>query len=479
MPHEESKAGETPEEKTPPEPPRDLSPEDLEELERIERVGNPSADKTAVQPDLTDEPELPHTLSGEPFPEGDYQSLEGTPGELVPRETPSNADATALPDAEGELPHTLSGEAFPGRSDRELREAEAAADYAPDAGEAEAGDADAEEEGESPSGEPPFEVEEPVAFDTSEEKTPFGAPPVVAVRTGDPVRYATGSISSQQLTAAALRPHDPFEESSRSNTQVSGPEELAPDAGLEAILITQERIDALWNEINDTYNAVILDVRGHYTTTEVAITDLKHARELLLAGEEHFDNAEEVVKRVKARLRLEEKVRQWSRTRGTWLAVYLILWLLVLAVATFLSSRFVEMTQSIVPQWMAVIVLPVLYGGIGGVVGALWVLIKHIVKVRDFDPIHTPWYVINPFMGMALGGITYFLLRASTLILGAAPVALGDPGEQFGLYFLSVVVGFNQNVLWELIDRVLGAVLPSEKTAATTEAATSTELSQD
>ena len=115
--------------------------------------------------------------------------------------------------------------------------------------------------------------------------------------------------------------------------------------------------------------------------------------------------------------------------------------------------------------------LPALYGGLGGVVGALWVLIKHMVKVRDFDPIHTPWYVLNPFMGMVLGAITYFLLRATTFILGASPAQFGDPGEQFGLYFLSVVVGFNQNVLWALIDRVIKAIIPPESPPAATEVA--------
>lgn len=421
-----------------PEPPRDLSPEDLEELAGLEMPeASPEdqqpadADKAAV-PGLPGEGELPQTLSGEPFPEGDYVAPEEPPG--VEREAPTAADEAAVPGmpGEGELPRTLSGEPFPA-------------------------DAEPEDEPEPPRddpGEPP----EPAPFEAAWSRQPFGG----------------------QVAPLALEPHDPFEDdgaATRAGLAVT--EELVPDPDRALTLITQERVDRLWEEINETYTYVIADVRGYYHSTEQSIAELKRARELLLAGAEHFDNAEEAVKRVKSRLRLERKVRQWSRTRGVWLAVYLTLWLMVLTIATLLTSRVYEIALVLVPDWMAATFLPALYGGLGGVVGALWVLIKHMVRRRDFDPIHTPWYVLNPILGMALGAITYFLLRASTLILGLNTVPLGDPGEQFGLYFLSVVVGFNQNVLWALIDRVIGAVIPPEDKPATTEAAALTELSQD
>ncbi|HQA69515.1 MAG TPA: hypothetical protein PK801_14415, partial [Aggregatilineales bacterium] len=373
--------------------------------------------------------------------------------------SPVDANETALPRSpgeEGDLPRTLSGEPYPAPP----------ADQPADESEPEP-DESADEEGDTPPGERPFDSAEAIPFALGDELpfdggTPAGASPAMA-----------------HGVAVLTRPHDPFANERTVGTRVSGPEELEPDPALERLLITQERIDALWDEINDTYNVVIMDVRGYYRTTEAAIADLKRARELLLAGEAHFDNAEQLVKSVKARLRLEEKVRQWSRTRGTWLAIYLITWLMVLAGATLMSSRVFEAATQLVPQWMAATFLPALYGGLGGVVGALWVLIKHIVKERDFDPIHTPWYILNPFMGVALGAITYFLLRASALILGTSPVSLGDPSEQFGLYFLAIVVGFNQNVLWALIDRVIKAIIPPAEESSPAERAVVSEPSQD
>lgn len=261
---------------------------------------------------------------------------------------------------------------------------------------------------------------------------------------------------------AVIRPEDPFEAITKEASTTSGPDEMDTNTELETLLITTPRVNALWDEINETYDLVVAEVRGDFRATDQSIADLKRARELLLAGYEHYDNAEELVKRVKARLRLEEKVRQWGRTRGTWLAVYLIVWLLVLAIGSLFTNAIAQQAALYVPDWMAATFLPGLYGGLGGVIGALWVLIKHIGKKRDFDPIHTPWYITNPFMGMALGVVTYFLVRAANTLLTSDPVLTGELATP-GLYILCIIVGFNQNVLWAMIDRLIKGVLPDDE----------------
>ncbi len=292
---------------------------------------------------------------------------------------------------------------------------------------------------------------------TREETIPFGEMAGGAAPTVVPEAPA--------YAVERARIYDPFERV--IPTPAPPAPELEASKDLTEKLITQERLDALWNEINETYNLAISSVRGDFHTTESALADLKKAREMLLAGLENFDNAEELVKRVKARLRLEEKVRQWSRTRGTWLGIYLVVWLLLLSTLSLLTNRIDTIAQQFVPAWLAAAFLPGLFGGLGGVVGALWVLIKHIARERDFDPLHTPWYVTNPFLGFALGVITYLLLRASSGLLGADPQVL--EGTAPGLYALCVIVGFNQNVLWALVDRVIKAILPAEEITPATE----------
>ncbi len=307
------------------------------------------------------------------------------------------------------------------------------------------------------------EPEEPLVVDDE-----AGEPPLLGLPddVGEEMEEPTPVIITPEPPVAAepqalIRPEDPFEAITKEASTTSGPDEMAPSEELETLLVTTSRVNALWDEINETYDLVVADVRGDFRATDQSISDLKRARELLLAGYEHYDNAEEMVKRVKARLRLEEKVRQWGRTRGTWLAVYLIVWLLLLAIGSLFTNAIAQQAALYVPDWMAATFLPGLYGGLGGVIGALWVLIKHIGKKRDFDPIHTPWYITNPFMGMALGVVTYFLVRAANTLLTSDPVLTGELATP-GLYILCIIVGFNQNVLWSMLDRLIKGVLPDD-----------------
>jgi hypothetical protein len=282
----------------------------------------------------------------------------------------------------------------------------------------------------------------------------------------------------QGLSQGGFFVADPFLRTpiSSSAPLLAPTEELEPTDDLRQMLITPDRINALWDEIDETFNLVISDVRGHYETTERAIADLKRAREYILAGAQYYDNAEQLVIGVKARLRLEEKVRQWSRSRGAWIAVYLVIWLLVLSAGSLLTGRVVAVTDAFIPafRWLSETYLPALFGGLGGVAGALWILVKHTTVKRDFDPIHTPWYITNPVMGCAMGVVTYFVVRVggNTLfnIAGSTDSMDFTTGSlAVFLFLLCIVIGFNQNVLWSLIDRVIDTIFPrppEDKTAA-------------
>jgi hypothetical protein len=251
--------------------------------------------------------------------------------------------------------------------------------------------------------------------------------------------------------------------------------DLPADAELEKRLVTPKRIDALWDEINATYDLAINDVRGHFNTTKDAIAQLAEARELLLSGAANYDEAEELVKAVEARLKLEEKVREWAGGRGTLLAAYLVLWLVALSLGTtaILYNRLDVLALSAIPEFLVSTWLPTVFGILGGVIGALWVLNKHITKKRDFDPIHTMWYMTNPFLGGALGVVTYFLVRGGGFLVtqaGGSDTFNLTPLMTVILCTLSVIVGFNQNILWSLVDRFLKAIFPEkpeDQTAAT------------
>jgi hypothetical protein len=274
-------------------------------------------------------------------------------------------------------------------------------------------------------------------------------------------------LPTQAGVARPFGVYDPFE-------PVSGEEPIRVDEDLPVdaitygpMLITPERVNGLWEEINTTYDMVIKGVRGHFRTTEQALADLKKARELLLSGYENFDNAEVLVKKVKARLELEEKVRAWSGGVGRWIALYLIACLAVLILLALLKTIAEQFLSLYMPVDMALAYMPALFGALGGTVGALWVLIEHTARKRDFDPIHTRWYMVNPFMGAALGVVVYAIFRAG--VIGLSPLAASEaPLETIEeaptpwmVYAIALVAGFQQNVVWDLLTRVLDLIKPA------------------
>ena len=314
--------------------------------------------------------------------------------------------------------------------------------------------------------------------------TPSSAPAVTGISAGVEVSLAgtASSAGGTQLeeqsrfaTPSAAVPviesqiYDPFAGAGEPPILTSDPSsDLAIDPGLGQTLVTPERINSLWDEINAAYNEAVSEVRGHFQSTEKLLANLKNARELLMAGIEHYDNAEVLVKRVQAKLQLEDKVRVWSRTIGTWIAVYLVAWLIALLLMVMIQRNVLDVFEQLMPVDMAAAYIPALWGGLGGVLGGLWVLIEHTTRKRDFDPIHTRWYVLNPFMGMGLGVVVYALFQMGVIVGGSGtgqvptePMSITE-GNRWFLYGICLVVGFQQNVVWDLLDRVVSIIRPSK-----------------
>ncbi|MGF1504592.1 MAG: hypothetical protein ACFB51_05575 [Anaerolineae bacterium] len=307
-------------------------------------------------------------------------------------------------------------------------------------------------------------------FDRLETAPAAAAPPTPRPTTPPADPLTSGGILRPASVADTLESliGGPVEVRAGSNRMIreDPTEDLPPDTDLERLLLTEDRINALWAEIDELYEVVIDRVRGDYEDTQQSLTDLKKARELLLAGREFYDNAEELVNGVKARLRMREKTRQWARTHGAWIGVYLVISLLILSGASiFIPDVTALLMERGVSEFQTGTILPGLFGGLGGVFGALWVLIKHTAIERDFDPSHTSWFVLNPVLGIALGVITYLVLLGASLVVLALftrpdqPVGLQDQ-YLLVIYAVCVVVGFRQNFFWQLLERFTKAILP-------------------
>jgi hypothetical protein len=101
-----------------------------------------------------------------------------------------------------------------------------------------------------------------------------------------------------------------------------------------------------------------------------------------------------------------------------------------------------------------------MWGGIGGVIGALYALWWHVSDQQDFDRQYMMWYLVQPIMGVVLGGIVFLLLTGGFLLLQIKP---SDPnaGARLLPYLVAVLAGFRQNFIYNQLDRLIGLFAPS------------------
>ena len=115
-------------------------------------------------------------------------------------------------------------------------------------------------------------------------------------------------------------------------------------------------------------------------------------------------------------------------------------------------------------NWAVLFISTLAWGGIGGVTNALWSLYHHVSVARDYDPVENLWYYSQPVLGMVLGGIVFLVMGAGFLVvqvdLAAQDVALG---ARMLPAAIAVVAGFRQNMVLDLIERIISVILPSQQ----------------
>ncbi len=100
---------------------------------------------------------------------------------------------------------------------------------------------------------------------------------------------------------------------------------------------------------------------------------------------------------------------------------------------------------------------------------ALWSLYHHISVERDYNPVENLWYYSQPVLGMVLGGIVFLIMGAGFLVvqvdLDAQDAALG---ARLLPAAIAVVAGFRQNMVLDLVERIVSLIVPSRPDADST-----------
>lgn len=251
-------------------------------------------------------------------------------------------------------------------------------------------------------------------------------------------------------------------------------EGLAADGELVSLLVSDDRLRALWNRVDLLRQRVYQEIDNLMLARQL-LNQLERARNQLMASRGNFEEAERALSEVEYRVYHAGRVRAWSATIGVRLLYYEILWvLLIIAGMLFLPQLMEGYIPQAFPSEAAVILSDVktaistmMWGGLGGVVAALMGLRLHVAQEQDFDRQWSIWYITNPIMGIVLGAFVFLIVRASLFAL--LPSSEAQIQSTWLIYALGWLAGFQQNVVYDLVGRLVkileveGPVKPNEE----------------
>ena len=192
---------------------------------------------------------------------------------------------------------------------------------------------------------------------------------------------------------------------------------------------------------------------------------IRSSTTLILSGKDNYEEADRSLNEVEFRLSYSRRVKVWSEAIAYRLLAYEVFWLLVLGlgalfIPSILSALLSELSQvspASLPDFIMLDdlflgVSTALWGGLGGVVGAMYSLWRHVSLKQDFNPQHKMWYYTQPIMGIPIGVVIFLVVRIGIGFTVEGALNFDSP---YGIYMLAWVAGFQQNILYEIIRQIL------------------------
>jgi hypothetical protein len=223
--------------------------------------------------------------------------------------------------------------------------------------------------------------------------------------------------------------------------------------------IGQERIQQLAKRVDELYAEV---AKGTMSDAEAGKTlrYLLQARDKSLEDQRQYDEAEYLVNVAQYFVTRANNVRADSRSFGVAVLFYGLVWLVAFGAGLFfeLTGLFQIWLSTFIPSSETVPVVSgffatLMAGGIGGVLGVLYSLFKHVAVRRDFDRQFVMWYIVQPFLGLLMGFIMHLFLVAGVFQLMNAT---GDAFRFIGL-LVAVAAAFRQHYVFAWLERLLKA----------------------
>ncbi len=278
-------------------------------------------------------------------------------------------------------------------------------------------------------------------------------------------------------------PQSPFPP--RPNPSVDDPKRppLTPEEETRILnRIDAKRIQALHAQIDDLYRDIPVRINNRSDLSLEALDLLRQARAILIEHPEQFVDAEFKVRQAATIFNRVEMTEAWGDKYGWRVFWYEAIFLAVL-IASFLSL--VVYSQSLVALLTQLISGAVIaptqgvltavgfwstfvWGGIGGAVGAMYILWTHVSQRQDFERQHVMWYIVQPIMGLVLGGVTFLLIYSGLVTLQAsqpAAVALTSEVQLFPC-LIAFTAGFRPQFIFGLLTKIIKVINPLEERTA-------------
>jgi hypothetical protein len=259
-------------------------------------------------------------------------------------------------------------------------------------------------------------------------------------------------------------------------------------------LLRRPSVQRKWTELERAIEGQYDRILRENVSVSKPITDWCHnmlaeARAIVLNQQvEKLAKAEWNVEQVRARLDRADESRKHARWLAPPIILWGVLWFAVFVYMIFnpiLIASLLEVGGSsesfLIPE---VFLRTLFFGGVGGVAAVFYHLFKY-VRERSFDSQYALSYFGKPVMGMILGSMIYLTLFVLMKALNFLPSGLEQGNIQTVtdvmyaaiLFFVSMAAGFKENLAFDLLNRVIKAVLGEDEEAEetpTSSAATST-----
>ncbi len=294
----------------------------------------------------------------------------------------------------------------------------------------------------------------------------------------------TGPLTEVPMTAVELapetvRPQSPF--APRPEPVIEEPT-LPPERPpeVEQRILTRlekKRIDELHTQIDELYRDIPIHLSNRPDISSQALGLLRQARTILLERPQDFVEAEYKVRQAYLLYNRIENAEKWGEHYGwrvfwyeiTVLVLFVFSFLGLLAYSTEFSGFLARLVGSQTPNqgvftavgfWATFV-----WGGIGGVVGALYILWMHVSERQDFERQHVMWYIIQPIMGLILGGVTFLIIYTGLLSLQATQPAATALAREIQLFpcLIAFIAGFRPQFVFSLLTKIIKIINPPEE----------------